>query len=266
VSASDGAGHPVSASDSVTSAPHGQVALRLVLGELLADGGGGGDLADGGGAVGCAALGASVLACEDFESGAPASIWFPGQTQGTVTVDTSRPHRGLYAMHSQTSAAASGATVKADLTESSSFPAPPSLFVRAWYYLPVQPASGFEITGVAQQASPYAGLAVYQTGGFLSVQNTVNGAFHASNSVPFPSGRWTCLEWEVDFAGTQQYRFWIDGSEVTDLHIVEPTQPSPPVNLFGTGLDFYGLTAAQPAYELWIDDLILSSSRIGCAP
>jgi hypothetical protein len=79
-------------------------------------------------------------------------------------------------------------------------------------------------------------------------------------NVPIVTDKWVCVEWEFnapqgDVVAT---RLWIGGTEV-----LPATSGFPQVDM----LEFWvGYTTARtrPLAEMWIDDVALSTKRIGC--
>lgn len=89
-----------------------------------------------------------------------------------------------------------------------------------------------------------------------------------------PVQRWACVEWHFDIA-TQRLEFWLDGKRVTAV-----TGRAAPGACRGT--DLAGEWRAPPKFDslyigferyadsandqdLWIDDVVLSKTRVGCS-
>jgi hypothetical protein len=89
-----------------------------------------------------------------------------------------------------------------------------------------------------------------------------------------PVRRWACVEWHFDIAA-QQLEFWLDGKRVTAV-----TERAAPGACRGN--DLAGEWRAPPRFDslyigferyadsvndqdLWIDDVVLSKSRVGCS-
>jgi hypothetical protein len=82
---------------------------------------------------------------------------------------------------------------------------------------------------------------------------------------------WHCAEWYVDGA-TQAYRFFIDGTEVEEIRLMNGA------GNYGTGnnrthlpmmftelrVGLYNYQAADPGFVVWIDEIAIHSGRIGC--
>jgi hypothetical protein len=89
-------------------------------------------------------------------------------------------------------------------------------------------------------------------------------------SVPLPVGQWTCAEFGITGS---ELRTWVNGTEVAGLHA--DGTPTPDVDAqwlrrgtwrpvpadFRLGWESYGTGDDT----LWFDDVVLSSSRIGCS-
>lgn len=81
-----------------------------------------------------------------------------------------------------------------------------------------------------------------------------------------PRGRWACWEWHLDGANDAA-RFWLDGERLSDLQITPATRPGPWTAPEYARLDLgFGHGHDEPAdrFEVWIDDVVVSSARIGC--
>jgi hypothetical protein len=84
----------------------------------------------------------------------------------------------------------------------------------------------------------------------------------------FPQGRWACLEMEVsgpaqdagvpDGGSLGTFSVWLDGSEVLTKQSVTlyPIQR--------VAFDYIYSFAVQTGNEVWLDDLIVDNSPIGC--
>jgi hypothetical protein len=95
---------------------------------------------------------------------------------------------------------------------------------------------------------------------------------HAQKTV-MPTGKWACAEWHFVVA-TNEMQFWLDGSEVTDLHVIDRGEGC-------GGNDLNGEWLAPPAFQsvylgweqyqpwandirVWVDDVVISNDRVGC--
>jgi hypothetical protein len=89
-------------------------------------------------------------------------------------------------------------------------------------------------------------------------------------SAPAESGKWTCLEWEVD-ASDNRVAVWIDGEPQPDMTVTTTRHGGNPVDfvvpVFDTvriGWQLYQGNPTPDSYDLRLDDLALSTERVGC--
>jgi hypothetical protein len=87
-------------------------------------------------------------------------------------------------------------------------------------------------------------------------------------SAPTHAGRWTCLEWEIRASDTSIH-IWIDGQPHPELTVMPSNRNGlvfPQFNSVWFGWWLYQGTPTPDHYDLWLDDIVLSSSRIYCLP
>lgn len=73
-------------------------------------------------------------------------------------------------------------------------------------------------------------------------------------------GKWVCVEWAID-SSSKTFDFWIDGTEVKDISgTVKRAIPATYPDL-AFGAQVYQTNAVISG---WIDDIALSTSRVGC--
>ncbi|WP_233221608.1 hypothetical protein [Streptomyces carminius] len=89
-------------------------------------------------------------------------------------------------------------------------------------------------------------------------------------SAPAEAGRWTCLEWEMD-ASDNRVAVWIDGEPQPDMTVTTTRHGGNPVDFvfpaFDTvrvGWQLYQGDPTPDSYDLRLDDLALSTERVGC--
>jgi len=92
-----------------------------------------------------------------------------------------------------------------------------------------------------------------------------------ANKVVVPVGTWTCVEWQFDGPNNQMH-LWLDGAAVDSLTVSgvgdgcvnQPaTYPwtAPSFDHIDLGWESYQADAARTA---WVDDVVLSKTRVGC--
>jgi hypothetical protein len=86
-----------------------------------------------------------------------------------------------------------------------------------------------------------------------------------------PEGKWACMEWYFESA-TNTQKFWLDGKAIDDLTVTGSGQgciahETDDAWIFPTFEHLYlGWESYQPddPREVWIDDVALGSTQIGC--
>ena len=90
----------------------------------------------------------------------------------------------------------------------------------------------------------------------------------------WPEKRWVCVEWQFD-GSKDELHHWFDGKPLTDIDIIQKGKyctngaggtpwHSPSFSALILGWAHYQ-TSPIPI-EMWMDDLVISSQRIGCPP
>jgi len=80
-----------------------------------------------------------------------------------------------------------------------------------------------------------------------------------------PTSQWLCLEWWIN-KSPGEMRAFVDGSEVTQLHVTQSTTPTTgPLASMAFGIDVYQPPQPVNPYDVWIDDLIADTKAIGCS-
>jgi hypothetical protein len=201
----------------------------------------------------CASFAAG--ACIDFETGIPAS-WGSTAIGGSVDVDGTHVCRGLRALHLR----ASSASAQVDVHDAQSFASGlTSVWMRLFVYQPSPLAATRTTFAFAdQRVSPFSGIAVGADHGALFVYDSMAAPTTTRSTTPFYADRWNCLELGIT---PGLIRVWLDDVEVSDLHLSQPTQPSPPLSVIATGIS--DDKSVPP--EVWIDEVAISTSGpTGC--
>lgn len=237
---------------------------------------GGGSAGTGGKGSGCSAQ-SGLLFCEDFEKGAAdaapsGAMWttsYIGPDMPRIVVDATSPaHSGKHSV-----------SITAPLTNFQSFlnyhdasvlPRPSGEFyLRVWVRLNRAMADHHNAYLVLDRASaPGAGAAVRLGVQASMLSLTVGGDAHGSLSNAnfsndqmlgprFTVGTWSCLEGYFNSA-TPTIAFWLDRAEITDFRHTD--WPADAYDTLRFGFEKY----AGPELTIWLDDVALGSSRIGC--
>jgi hypothetical protein len=227
----------------------------------------GGDASVGDGAPTDAALGpptcaqAGVLLCEGFENGLdPQNKWNPGATNGSVTVETTRAHRGSHSLHLHSNAVGANVPAQAQLLEQWTFPLVGALYVRVYAYVTIA-HDGQLLMGLQQAMNPFHGAYLYA--GSTQVTFWDDASQTGAGGGAFPLNQWVCVEFEL--SSTLGAHVWLDDPQVEVLSApAASTAFSPALGQLTLG-GFYSSAAGSPAVDLWIDDVIVDPNPIGCA-
>jgi hypothetical protein len=241
--------------------------------------------------------GCAGLLCEDFESGKiDPGKWDTQISGGTMTVQQQIVAHGKYAMQVH------GASGPSDWAQLVAKNVPPELkgtttFGRVYFYITPKPLTsghtemifaGNMGTGTANGPAPFPKLR------YMEVSN-INGGWQLSfdlldvgplvEEVAYPKGQvpttlWVCLEWEFQDS-PDHITMWTDGTQIgvfdnTDVAYASPGPiPKPGTPLYnGKGSDIVGGFDTfgfgfhdwhpQKPFDLYYDDLVLSTTRVGC--
>jgi hypothetical protein len=245
------------------------------------------------------ALACGGLLCEDFEGGAiDANKWsLVVGGGGTITVQQQTVAHGKHALQVH---GASGATDWA-LLVAKSVPAAlkgVATFGRVYFWISAPVTSGHTQmvfagntgTGLADGPAPFPKLRYMEVanigGGWqlgfdlLDVAPLVEEVSYPKGQVP--TGRWVCLEWQFDDE-PDHVTMWLDGApsgtfDDSDIGYSSPDPiPKPGTGIykgrstdivggFDTfGFGFHDWHPSKP-FDLYYDDLVLATARVGCLP
>jgi len=223
-----------------------------------ASGGAGGA---GGGSAGMAGAGGCAYKyCEDFEGatapGATGSDWkIDADKTSTVDTVTTKAHGGTHSQHFKVGTS----SVKGYITETKSLAAAgDSYWGRVWVWDEIMPqANNQHIVNVAVDGK--SGTVDEQ----VRIFNVINGDFAinrrsddkggVSNVGPM-LGKWQCYEWHIT---PNSLDIYVDNTKLN----VGQTWANPVVSLFRMGFERF---TPGNAGELWMDDLAMNDTQIGC--
>jgi hypothetical protein len=140
------------------------------------------------------------------------------------------------------------------------------LWVRAWMYIPAAPVANnlMRLMAVEQTVLPYDGMGVFLGADKLQ-QESYEGGHVATSAGSAPMlNRWLCFEWKVTLSATSgALELSVDGlSQVPP--VMGQTQPTPPVGQVAIGAYLFQQPQLQPAFDLYVDDVIIDDKPIGC--
>jgi hypothetical protein len=235
-------------------------------GALGGDGGGddAGDAADSG-SDGPAFSCAGFDVCDDFEGPIdPTWLVDPG-----VSLDTTITHRGGQSARMHMTALAVGQQGAARIWESVTLsPVPAETWIRAWMRMSAIPdgTNRLEMISIERNGGGGAADYVFVHSGLVEVYVEPQGAvMPSSGSVATDS--WFCLVFHVVFSTTANGSLDVSGDFAAGINGTITNNGSMPVDMIGVGPYFSGtnVLVAQPAFDVWVDDVIVHGSPVTCA-
>jgi hypothetical protein len=237
----------------------------------------------GGGAGGGSGTCAGALFCDDFESytGTPGAPWaVTKNSQGNVVIDGAQHKSGTKAFKFTTSGAAT--YQQSFITLAKPFPVANNAFYgRMMIYATKVANDGVHwtmIQGEGSVTTPAIERALVRYGGQHQQammanydSNPVKSDCWKHSATKMPEGKWACMEWYFEGA-TNTQKFWLDGKAIDDLTVVEKGEGCvahetedkwlfPQFKKVSVGWESY---QTDDAREVWIDDVALGTTQIGC--
>jgi len=239
--------------------------------------------ASAGGSSGCVTSGTEL--CEDFEAGQldlkKWSITKP-TAAADVAVDNTRPHRGSYSLHIKV---VPGASNTAQIADAGTFPANANTFyTRAFFYfspdLPADNNGGFHMayllaTGNNDLGFVEAGLGSAGNKQYLGYSEYYGAGpnkhdhgptfteFGPRSDLQVVPMQWLCLElMQGGDATTTTRRVWVNGTELPEQKSNFSDRKPPTFDLVSIGVLQYHTTPLLS--DVWVDDIRVSKSPIGC--
>jgi hypothetical protein len=232
------------------------------------DGDGRGDacqLDDGGVPAGSRCSGLAVRVCDGFEEGTLNPRWRIDSNGGTATLDRTRAYRGGASLRLHTNQfPPSNPGPHTEIITQDGFPITGTAYVRAWFYFPSpRPGSYDQTLNLADALG--TGMAAGVQGGALTANDYTRGQFGASKLATVPTDRWTCLRFAIPSGMSGKTQLFVDGMEATDVEFAAATAPQPTVTHLYVGLNWNDNAPNLPAYDVWLDELIIHDQPVTCA-
>ncbi len=207
--------------------------------------------------------------CDEFEAGSiNTALW---TKDPSVTIDTARAHRGDASVHIHTDALTAGNGDYEVLSETRTLAgaaAPTTFWVRGWFLIPALPSgpNALELISADQSGAPRLGDFVFLHSDSTSVYSQFGNDILDVTSPP--TNRWFCLVWRV-VRGTGTTGLLEVTSDVVPTATLPniTTDGAPPISIIAIGLGWApsNVTVNQPAFDLWVDDVIVHSAPVTCA-
>jgi hypothetical protein len=199
---------------------------------------------------------ADAILCDDFETGND-SRWNAGieapKPEIALTIDTTRPHAGVYALHANVTVAGKSGTYNRVIEEDLQSLAPP--WGLRFFMYSVDTVDNFTLVAAfSNNSCDY--LSIGGGMGVWTVSEVVANGPSTDHlaAIPVAVGQWTCVELYHD--GTQIH-LYTDKIE----RVVFAPSLTRAFDTFGMGLPRW---PADRDNELFFDDFILAKSRVGC--
>ncbi|HZS39661.1 MAG TPA: hypothetical protein VFF06_22670 [Polyangia bacterium] len=233
------------------------------------------DLAGDGGVVASNCPGAGGKICEGFENGPlNLTLWSLTQTGTTVTLDGIHVKRGLKAMHVHADAVPSGGTGgtrEGSIDATISSPSTPVYLRMFVYFASAIPPGGGNLMRSQGGSSPYTGVLMTRGSGSNRLEvlnyNNTGPSFDNVSATMLAPDQWMCFEMEllsdVPPGAGGGVNVWLDDAPLSDLAASGVAQ----LPLFADAI--FGIEGVQPvpapAFDAWIDEIMVDTQRIGCA-
>jgi len=260
-----------------------------------------GGLRDGGAKDAGADAGASAcsgLVCEDFESGhVDSTKWDLVASGGTVTIQQQRVAHGKYAAQFHATAGPSDDWALLLVKNVPAALKGIATYGRMYVYAAPEMTSSIHVqlafagrdgTGTATGPAPFTKLRYLESAlysgrwqqGFdlLDLSPSVEEVSYSNDHIP--TGRWACLEWKFEDQ-PDRVTVWLDGAQVATFDNTNVAYASPgPIPKAGTPL-YMGTSSGlvggferfgfgfhdwhpQKVFDLYDDDVVLDTKRVGC--
>ena len=219
--------------------------------------------ADGSGSGSGPACLASYELCDGFEGSSFAPVW---TVDGDVTLDTTVAHRGLSSAHVHGTAIPVHTDSYILLYEDTTLPEPATTFyVRAWVRLAEMPVNNMDLIVAEQSNGSPEGDSLTVRPTDLAIYSQFADVAHDNMAMP-PLDTWFCVLWTVARSTTSTGSIALAGDPPPLMIQAVQTDASPAIDRMTFGISFAApnIDNAQPAIDLWFDDLIIASFPIAC--
>jgi hypothetical protein len=223
-----------------------------------------GDVSDAAGpgsdAGGCLA---TYLLCDGFETATLDPVWTPSASG--VSIDSTVAHRGQQSLHVHADAIAVDGAAEAIVTETASFATSPTTFyVRAFIRLSALPADNLGLIEAQQSTGDPSADGLFVTSAGLTLFSQFSEKSRDANFIPADNA-WTCAVWSVVRATDTSGSLGLSG-DATDTITNVQTDGTPSIDEMDFGIELAGPTdtLAQPAIDVWFDDVIVAASPLAC--
>ncbi|HEY5925613.1 MAG TPA: hypothetical protein VIV11_28200 [Kofleriaceae bacterium] len=202
--------------------------------------------------------------CDAFEDPAFDPLWTI--SSAATTLDTTRAHRGIRSVRVHTAAFPANTDSYEGIYDTSVLMTSTTFWVRAWFWLSALPATGNGLELMTAERAGNAGDYVFVFSDETHLYSQY-ASYSQVSQTTVPIGSWFCVVWKVVRSTTNTGSLEMTGDVPM---IVMPNRQTDsatnPMNLItiGTGFASSNTPSAQPAMDLWIDDVIIHDAPVGC--
>lgn len=200
--------------------------------------------------------------CEGFENGV--GVWM---LDPMASIDTTFAHRGTKSMHVHSPAFAANTGSYQAIFQSQTVTANINPFwVRAWLYLSARPAFDNAMELITAERPGSAGDYVFVHDDRTNVYSQYDLSIMNTFTL-VPEAQWFCLVWKVTRDTGNAGALELSGEVDVALtgHQTDSSTNTMQYVTIGIGYSSTNVPVAQPTQDLWIDDVIVSGTAVGCA-
>jgi hypothetical protein len=189
---------------------------------------------------------------------------------GGYAFDETRVYRGKRSLHVWINQGNAGTVAMSQITLAGLDTSPGARKVTRWFmYLATPPLLMLDspYARFQQTMSPWDAVDVHvDTNGHLGTWIAPANSVRTSATFMPPTGRWVCYELDTTFgdAGSGHVRVSMDDQLLDELDFDGLTNASPTMSNLIFGI-YYNSTWNGQAYDMWIDEVYVANSPIGCA-
>lgn len=206
----------------------------------------------------------SYSVCDEFEAATVnTTTW---QVASMISIDTSRAHRGTSSLHIEMPAFAAGQGRYKFISDTKTVMTASTFWVRGWFWISALPAGTNGLELITAELPGDAGDYVF----VRSNRTTVYSQFQdnsTSTTTTVPTASWFCVVFKVVRSTTTSGSLEMSGDVPTTALANARTDGTPAMTHINLGIGFSGsnVGTAQPALDLWIDDVIIHTEAVTCA-
>ncbi|HSD89566.1 MAG TPA: hypothetical protein VLB44_18675 [Kofleriaceae bacterium] len=202
--------------------------------------------------------------CDGFEAGIDTTTW---TVDTNVTLDTTFAHRGSASIHVHMPAFGANSGSYQTMSETKTITNGATTFwIRGWFWLGALPALGNGMELITAERPGSAGDYVFVFADSTHVYSQFGGA-SVTTATTMPVGSWFCAIFKVARSTSSSGSLELSGDAPSLVLANTKTDAAQAMTTINIGIGFASSNnpVAQPAFDLWIDDVIVHSSAVTCA-